>query len=91
MLGASNCSPENRQVEAILVQERERNREGIERHVERAKTDGAFSPATDTAAMARMFSTFLSGISVEARDGVPLSQIDAAITSLMRIWDQAAV
>ncbi|MEC3910316.1 TetR/AcrR family transcriptional regulator [Sphingobium sp. CR2-8] len=91
MLGASNCSPENRQVEAILVQERQRNRQGIQRHVERAKTDGEFSPGTDTAAMAGMFSSFLSGISVEARDGVPLSQIDAAITSLMLLWDRAAV
>jgi TetR/AcrR family transcriptional repressor for divergent bdcA len=91
MLGASNCSPENQQVEAILVQERQRNRQGIERHVERARTNGELSPSTDTAAMARMFSTFLSGMSVEARDGVPLSQIDAAITSLMHLWDQAAV
>lgn len=91
MFGASNCSPENRLVEAILMQERQRNREGIERHVERAKTNGELSPVTDTAAMVRMFSTFLSGISVEARDGVPLSQIDAAITSLMGLWDQAAV
>lgn len=91
MLGASNCSPENRQVEAILVQERQRNRQGIERHVERAKSDGEFSPGTDTTAMAGMFSTFLSGISVEARDGVHLSQIDAAITSLMLLWDRAAV
>ncbi|WP_459664350.1 TetR/AcrR family transcriptional regulator [Novosphingobium sp. 11B] len=91
ILGANNCSPENRQVEAILVQERQRNRQGIERHVERARTNGELSPSTDTAAMARMFSTFLSGMSVEARDGVPLSQIDAAITSLMRLWDQAAV
>lgn len=91
MLGASNCSPENRQVEAMLVQERQRNRQGIERHVERAKTDGDLAPGIDTTAMARMFNIFLSGMSVEARDGVPLSQIDAAITSLMRLWDQAAV
>lgn len=90
MLGASNCSPENRQVEALLAQERERNRQGIERHVARAKANGDLSPGTDTIAMARMFNTFLSGMSFEARDGVALSQIDAAITCLMRIWDQAA-
>jgi AcrR family transcriptional regulator len=91
ILGASNCSPENQQVEAILIQERQRNRQGIERHVERAKTNGDLAPDTDAAAMARMFNTFLSGISVEARDGVPLSQIDAGITSVMRLWDQAVV
>jgi len=91
MLGASNCSPENQQVEALLAQERRRNREGIERHVERAKANGELSPNVDTTAMARMFSIFLSGMSFEARDGVPLSQIDAAITSLMGLWDQAAV
>lgn len=90
MLGASNCSPENRQVEALLVQERQRNRQGIERHVERAKANGDLSPATDTIAIARTFNIFLTGMSFEARDGVPLSQIDAAITSLMGLWDQAA-
>ncbi|MBT2246033.1 TetR/AcrR family transcriptional regulator [Sphingobium sp. BHU LFT2] len=90
MLGASNCSPENRQVEALLALERERNRQGIERHVARAKANGDLPPSTDTVAMARMFSTFLSGMSFEARDGVPLLQIDAAITSLMSFWDEAA-
>jgi AcrR family transcriptional regulator len=90
MLGASNCSPENQPVETLLVQERERNRHGIERHVARAKANGDLPPGTDTTAMARMFNTFLSGISCEARDGVSLPQIDAAITSLMRVWDEAA-
>lgn len=91
MLGASNCSPENWQVEALLAQERQRNRQGIERHVEKAKANGELSRDTDTTAMARMFSIFLSGISFEARDGVPLSEIDAAITELMSLWDQGTV
>lgn len=90
MLGASNCSSENRQIEALLAKERQRNRQGIERHVERAKANGDLSPTTDTIAVARTFNTFLTGMSFEVKDGVPLSQIDAAITSLMGLWDRAA-
>lgn len=89
ILGASNCSPENRHVEALLAEERARNRRGIQHHVERAKANGDLSPTTDTMTLADMFNTFLVGIAFAVRDGAQLGDLDAAITALMRVWDRS--
>jgi TetR/AcrR family transcriptional repressor for divergent bdcA len=90
VLGASNCSPENLHIEALLKSERARNRLAIAAHLARAVADGALPPRADTAMLAGVFNTFLLGISYEARDGATWAAIDASITGLMRLWEDAA-
>jgi TetR/AcrR family transcriptional repressor for divergent bdcA len=87
VLGASNCSPENRHVEALLAAERTRNRQGIEACVARAVASGELSSSTDAEALAMAFDTFLLGIAFKSKDGSKADQFDAAITTLMRLWD----
>ncbi|MBS7811288.1 TetR/AcrR family transcriptional regulator [Roseococcus pinisoli] len=91
ILGSSNCSPESRHIDALLAEERARNRHGIQRHVERAVAQGELPPGTDTVGLAAMFNIFLLGIAFDVKDGVPFRDIDAAITALMRRWDNPAV
>jgi TetR/AcrR family transcriptional repressor for divergent bdcA len=88
--GASNCSPENRHIETFLMSERARNRQAIEAQLARAVAGGELPSTAGTAMLAGVFSTFLVGIASEARDGAPWEVIDAAITGLMRLWDNAA-
>ena len=90
VLGASNCSPENLHIEALLKSERARNRQAIAAHLARAVADGALPPTADVAMLAGVFNTFLLGISSEARDGAGWAAIDASITGLMSLWDDAA-
>jgi TetR/AcrR family transcriptional regulator, copper-responsive repressor len=90
VLGASNCSPENRHIDALLMSERGRNRQAIEAQVARAAANGALRPSADTATLARAFSVFLHGMSFEAKDGATCEELDASITRLMRLWDEAA-
>ena len=90
VLSASTCSPENRHIQKAMANERSRSRAGLNACVQRAITAGELAPATDPAVLGAVFYTFLTGISMQARDGVPLSQLNAAISQVMRVWDSCA-
>lgn len=58
--------------------------------IERATKNGELQESTNVSMLTTLFVTFLEGISTEARDGVSLDNIDAAITKLMELWDTCA-
>lgn len=89
-MGASNCSPENAHIAALVEQVRTSNRLGIEALLMRARSNGEFADDCDTAPLAALFANTLSGIAVEARDGRPLETLNAAITTAMTVWDAHA-
>ena len=89
--GASNCSPENKAVQALLAAERQRTRTGIRVCVERALARGDLRDCATTAALPDIFATFFHGMTCEARDGMTSTHLDAAITSLLTLWDANAV
>jgi len=88
MMSATVGSPENRHLQARLAEERNRNRSALRACVERAIASGDLPPGTNAAALAGVFDTFLAGLSVQARDGVPADALDVAISSLMQVWDK---
>lgn len=87
ILGASNCSPENKHIEGILATERARNREAIKACVARAIASGELSSSTDADALTTTFDTFLLGIALEAKDGASAGRLETAISLLMQLWD----
>ena len=89
VFAASTCAPENDHMQKALAKQRARTREGYERCVQRAVDSGELPLDTDVRTLAAVFHGFLLGLSVQARDGVPVSVLDGAITSLMGVWDQA--
>jgi TetR/AcrR family transcriptional repressor for divergent bdcA len=89
-LSATNCSPDNRHLRALLEQERERNRAALAGCIQRAVDEGELSDSTDVSTLTTLFSSFLLGISLEARDGTEHQQLDAAASQLMQIWDTLA-
>ena len=42
--------------------------------------------ATDVAALASVFESFLLGLSTLARDGATLATIDSVVTQVLRLW-----
>ena len=90
VLSGAPCSPGNQHVLAVLAEKRARNRAGVQACIDRAVSSGALPDHIDTSGLATMFITFLSGLSTQARDGVPLVALDAAITCLMGVWDSLA-
>ncbi|MGF1276535.1 TetR/AcrR family transcriptional regulator [Acetobacter pasteurianus] len=91
VLGASNCSPENQSVQMLLAAERARTRKGIKACVDRAVANGELPPSPATETLPNLFTTFLHGMACEARDGDRAKKLNAAITTLMQIWDSLAV
>ncbi len=89
-LSLNTCSPENRHIRAQLAAERDRNRRALQGCVKRAVAAGELPPGTDAAALAAVFNTFLLGVSLQARDGVSLSSLEAAISQLLATWDALA-
>ena len=79
--GASACDR--------LAVERDRNRRAIVACVGRAIAAGDLARGTDPVALATFFDTFLLGLTIQARDGVPLPALDAAISAVMAVWDAA--
>jgi len=90
VLSTITGSPENQHLQARLAAERQRNREGVQACITRAIAAGKLSDGIGIAALAAVFDTFLVGLSVQARDGVPLAVLEAGITDLMRVWDSLA-
>ncbi len=90
VLATSTCSPENSHLQALLAEERQRNRAGLLACVERAIAAGDLPHGTDAGALAAMFDTFLAGLTIQARDRVPLASLEAAVSGLMRVWDGLA-
>lgn len=86
----STCSPENRHLQALLAQVRERNRAGLLARVERAVVAGDLPHDVDAVALATMFDTVLVGLTTQARDHVPLVSLEAAVSHVMHVWDSLA-
>jgi len=90
VLSASTCSPEHGAVQKLLARQRARTREGFQRCVQRAVDTGELPADTDVCAFAASFHSFLLGLSMQARDGVPGTVLDAAVTEILRSWDARA-
>ena len=87
VLSAANASPENSHLQALVAAERGRTRDAIRQCVQRAVASGELRRGTDAQGLATLADALLVGMSVQARDGVSQAAIDAAVSSLLRLWD----
>ncbi len=87
VLSATNGSPASAPLQALVAAERGRNREAIAACVRRAVTSGELHTDTDAEGLAALAEALLVGMSVQARDGVPQAAVDAAVSSLLQLWD----
>ncbi len=91
VLSAANMSPENAHVQALVAAERGRTRDGIRRRVAQAVTSGELRPDTDVEGLATLVEALLVGMSVQSRDGVTGAAIEAAVSTLLTLWDARRV
>ncbi|AUL46937.1 TetR family transcriptional regulator [Bordetella trematum] len=84
VLSASTSSPENQHLQQLLARQRARTHDGLRRCVQRAVDAGELPADTDVRALTAVFQTFLNGLSLQARDGVPGTVLDAAVTQLFQ-------
>lgn len=90
-LGAASAGAlEHAAISAPLTAARRRNRDGIRACVQRGVTLHELDPATDVSALARVFESFLLGLSILARDGADQQEMDRAVTQVLKLWPVAA-
>lgn len=86
----SATSAQHASVAEPLIRSRNLTREGITATIQRGVDRGELSNNTDVIALAGSFSTFLFGLSIQARDGATLEELNSAISLMMRLWDTNA-
>ncbi|MFE2289795.1 TetR/AcrR family transcriptional regulator [Streptomyces sp. NPDC059452] len=87
VLSAANCSHQNREVAEHLAGWRRRAVAELEARLERAVREGELSPDTDVGSVAAFYATILHGLSIEARDGVPLERLRSTVDHAVALWD----
>lgn len=87
VLGATTWTPHNEAVREYLAGLRQKTFELIRARLERGITEGEISAETDLDGLAGYYNTVLEGLSIQARDGVPLESMLAIIDHAMIAWD----
>ncbi|MGW1479782.1 TetR/AcrR family transcriptional regulator [Streptomyces rubiginosohelvolus] len=87
VLAAANCAHQNRGVAEHLAGHRRRTVAELENRLERAITEGELAPETDVRSVADFYATILYGLSIEARDGVPVERLRSTVDRAVGLWD----
>ncbi len=87
VLSTLTSAPHNSHLQALLATERKANRAAFAGLIRRAVTDGELGARTDAEGFATLLDGYLVGLSTQARDGVPVEQLEAAVAQLMIMWD----
>ncbi len=90
-LSASAWSPGNERLQAEMRSERDANRAAIRACVDRAIATGEMRAETDPAALTTLFDGLLVGFAIQARDGVAVEAMEAAITAGLSVWDACRI
>jgi AcrR family transcriptional regulator len=88
VLGAVNCSPQNKKIQDHLVKFRTLRAKYLGDRLRRGVKDGDLSKTADIPAMVVFYSTFLNGLAIQARDGSSRDELNAAIDGAMAAWKQ---
>lgn len=86
-LSATICSDDSATVKVATAEERHANRAAIEQCVRSAVEAGELRPNTIVDGMTAMIDGLLSGLSIQARDGMPVETLEAGIGIVMQAWD----
>ncbi|WP_437876466.1 TetR/AcrR family transcriptional regulator [Sorangium sp. So ce513] len=87
VLAATLGTPESEGVRSHLAEVRRSAQETLQRRIERGVAEGDVPAGTDTAALAAFYTTVLSGLSLQARDGASREALQAIVDCAMAAWD----
>jgi AcrR family transcriptional regulator len=87
VLGAPVGTPEHSGVRERLADERRTAVERLRERLDRGIAEGDVPPGTDTAAVARFYSTVLDGMSIKARDGASNAELHAIADAALAAWE----
>lgn len=88
VLAGSTYTTRSTTVRDFLVEKRRETTEDIRARLDRGVAEGDLPAETDTEELANFYTTVLYGLSVQARDGVPLKSLTLSIDRAMAAWPQ---
>jgi AcrR family transcriptional regulator len=89
-LSATIVSEAGAVLQALTATYRNETRAALSDCIAGGVSSGALSPTADIAAMVSLYDAILLGISIQARDGVSVTSIRAAVKMAMASWDASA-
>lgn len=87
VLGATMGAAENADVHAFLVEIRREAHRMLEERLQRGIAEGDLPAHTNTSALALFYTTVLTGLSFQSREGASLDTLFAIIDCAMSAWD----
>lgn len=87
VLSAIVGAPENKSVRALMSKTRRSAMEMLAGRIRRGMAEGDVPAGTDAATMAAFYTTFLQGMSIQARDGATKKQLLASAEAAIAAWD----
>lgn len=87
VLSAIVGAPENKSVRALMSKTRRSAMEVLGGRIRRGMAEGDVPAGTDATTMAAFYTTFLQGMSIQARDGATKKQLLASVEMALAAWD----
>ena len=86
VLGATNCTVENRAVQEHLASLRQQTLKSIARRLKQAQQEGELGKSLSTANLSSYYAMVLHGLSLPARDGASRKDLTQMVNLAMMVW-----
>jgi len=77
---------ENDEVRTFLHHNRASGEKALRRRIDQGIREGELPPGTDPARLAKFYTTVLQGLSIQARDGATLAELQEVVDAAMAAW-----
>lgn len=86
VVSTMNCSEQNQQLQRQLIQERIQKKAKILEYLQTAQSNKELKADADLQVLADYYATILQGMSIQARDGVTVEQLQHVVDLAMQTW-----
>jgi len=82
-----NCSQEHAPIQHDLLLKRQQVKDRVHQRLEQGVRDGDLNPQANIQAMTDYYSTVIQGLTLQARDGVAIEQLESVVNLAIKTWD----
>ncbi|NHB58261.1 TetR/AcrR family transcriptional regulator [Acinetobacter sp. 194] len=87
VVSTMNCSITNQQIQTELLNKRLATKQKIFARIQQGVKQGEIPSTTDIQAMTDFYTTMLQGMTIQARDGATMEQLEHVVIMAMKNWD----
>lgn len=87
VVSTMNCSTANHEIQQHLLEKRNITKSKIYQRLEQGQIAGDIPQTTDLAAMTDFYVTLLQGMTIQARDGATIQQLEKVVQTAIKTWD----